>query len=344
MPDVKQPKKRNLFLWKRNAAEKTGTDRRWKMLSLRLVSTGGVLACAGGTTLYIMAANPRAASPATPASPHTLSAQQTSPMPPELSFDAVNQYGNKAGYIAHAFGEINGTIYTNSLEAFNLNYSRGFRVFECDFVYLKDGTVFVAHDAHEAEYGLTKPFPEATRADIAQVRQEGVYTPLTSEGIVDLMRQHPDVLLMLDTKMNHVDIIRRLVQDAGGDRNVLDRMVPHISDQANYDAVMAVYPFKYTMLALYRMLPLQPSNEDEIVAFVRKNHITAVMFNRKEDDPTLAMINNGAKPGSFSFASFHAKLQAAGIPHYAHSVGNRTEVERFRTLGVGVYMDIPIPN
>jgi hypothetical protein len=34
------------------------------------------------------------------------------------------------GFVAHAFGAIDGHTYTNSLEAFRRNYGRGFRVFE----------------------------------------------------------------------------------------------------------------------------------------------------------------------------------------------------------------------
>lgn len=260
---------------------------------------------------------------------------------PAITYENVTQPDNVAAYIAHAMGEIDGNIYTNSLEAFQLNYARGFRLFECDFVYLKDGTVFVAHDDHEAEYALAKPFRESTKEDVANLRQEGKYTPLYSKEVIELMRTHPDVLLLLDTKMNHVEIVQQLVKDADADPAILDRLVPHVSDQANYDAIMAVYPFKTTMLALYRMLQLSPATEGEIVHYMQKNKITAVMMNRKEDDPTLAIMNNGDKPGTFSFKRFHNRLQEARIPHYVHSVGNKAEMEKFRKLGVGMYLDIP---
>jgi hypothetical protein len=51
------------------------------------------------------------------------------------------------GFVAHAFGSIDGHTYSNSLEAFQRNYGRGFRVFEVDHLVLADGTVLLAHDA-----------------------------------------------------------------------------------------------------------------------------------------------------------------------------------------------------
>ena len=39
--------------------------------------------------------------------------------------------------IGHAFGGVNGDIYTNSLEAFELMYSKGLRTMEVDFIGLQ---------------------------------------------------------------------------------------------------------------------------------------------------------------------------------------------------------------
>ena len=43
--------------------------------------------------------------------------------------------------IAHAMGGIDGQVYTDSLEAWEENYKRGYRVFEVDLRVLDDATV-----------------------------------------------------------------------------------------------------------------------------------------------------------------------------------------------------------
>jgi glycerophosphoryl diester phosphodiesterase len=54
-----------------------------------------------------------------------------------------------SAYIAHALGSVDGYVYTNTVEAFEESYAKGFRLFECDLVLLRDGTVLVAHDRLE---------------------------------------------------------------------------------------------------------------------------------------------------------------------------------------------------
>ena len=105
------------------------------------------------------------------------------------------------GFAAHAFGAIDGRLYTNSLEAFQRNYGRGFRVFEVDLVRLADGTALLAHDGLEANYGLNKPFTEATWADLAGHKYLGRYTILRVQELARLLRQHPDMYVILDLQV-----------------------------------------------------------------------------------------------------------------------------------------------
>jgi hypothetical protein len=120
--------------------------------------------------------------------------QRAAAVRPEALAEAYDPYG----YVAHAFGSINGLAYTNSLEAFQRNYGRGFRVFECDQVLLADGTVLVAHDGLEADYGLAKPFQQATWADLAGHRYRGELTILRSQDVLGLLADHPDLYVIPD--------------------------------------------------------------------------------------------------------------------------------------------------
>jgi glycerophosphoryl diester phosphodiesterase len=50
---------------------------------------------------------------------------------------------DKNRLVGHAFGEIDGNAYSNSLEAFRENYSLGIKVFEVDFSVTSDARSFV---------------------------------------------------------------------------------------------------------------------------------------------------------------------------------------------------------
>ena len=51
--------------------------------------------------------------------------------------------------IAHALGEADGKIETNSREAFITSWENGFRAVEGDFTYTSDGTLVMRHDFEE---------------------------------------------------------------------------------------------------------------------------------------------------------------------------------------------------
>ena len=48
-------------------------------------------------------------------------------------------------FIAHALGEYNGIFYSNSKEAFENSYKKGFRQFEADLTKTSDGRVVCFH-------------------------------------------------------------------------------------------------------------------------------------------------------------------------------------------------------
>ena len=59
-------------------------------------------------------------------------------------------------------GGIDGIQYSNSLEAFQLNYSKGFRLFEVDLMLTLDEKVVAFHDGLEEAYGLSRPISTVT--------------------------------------------------------------------------------------------------------------------------------------------------------------------------------------
>lgn len=117
-----------------------------------------------------------------------------------VSKDTVLKYKkDRERFIAHAGGEIDGKKYTNSLEALNESYKKGFKLFELDIIETKDGHFVAAHDwKHWAAItGYTGSLPP-TRDEFTKYRIHRKYTPLTIDDINSWFKIHNDAILVTD--------------------------------------------------------------------------------------------------------------------------------------------------
>ena len=265
------------------------------------------------------------------------------------------------GHIAHALGSIDSKNYTNSREAFELSYSKGFKIFEVDLVLLKDGTVFCAHDNHENKFGLNKPFRQTTIDELSGKLYLAKYTPMTGSQLLSLLDKYEDVYIILDTKYNHIDIVDAIVEEAEKNYpSVLDRVIPHISGLQNYPGIKRVLPSRLGEILyniadqLERGVPgildkltlgilsndlnkierIYPFNsyilalyrnsfsDAEVLEFVRSNNIKAVMMTN----------------GRYS-SEFKSALNEAGAVVYVHTINDLQKINQFKEQGVGVYTD-----
>jgi len=105
-------------------------------------------------------------------------------------------------YIAHAGGEVNGIKSTNSKEALDQNYARGFRIFELDLIKTSDEKTVAAHDwkmwARFTDYNGALP---PSHEEFMKYKIYGDYTTLDMKGINDWFTKHPDAVLVTD-KLN----------------------------------------------------------------------------------------------------------------------------------------------
>jgi glycerophosphoryl diester phosphodiesterase len=259
------------------------------------------------------------------------------PLRPET---IANQY-DPYGFVAHAFGAIDGHVYTNSLEAFQRNYGRGFRVFEVDLVRLADGTALLAHNGLEANYGLNKPFNEATWADLAGHRYLDRYTILRSQDLVRLLRDHPDAYAILDSKYARLDIYRTILAQAP-ERSLRERILPHVKDQTGLNEFRTAYPLQNYLLALYQTQGENRYDDPEVIDFTRRNRTPAVMMWWRERNLSISLAANNGQGRRFR-ASFADSLKAAGAIVHVHSLSDPNEIQRFWDMGIGVYSDEPFP-
>ena len=109
--------------------------------------------------------------------------------------DAVD----RTKFIAHAGGEIDGNIYTNSLEALDLSYQRGFRLFELDIIETSDRHFVAAHDwAHWAKLsGYPGDLPPSRQIFLNRLL-DFKYTAMDMALINDWFSRHPDAILVTD--------------------------------------------------------------------------------------------------------------------------------------------------
>ena len=110
-------------------------------------------------------------------------------------------------FIAHAGGEINNDIYTNSIEALDLNYSRGFRFFELDILKTNDNQLVAVHDwkewAEKSNYSGPIP-PEKNQ--FLKYKINDKYTPLDMDLINKWFMEHDDAILITD-KIEDVNLM-----------------------------------------------------------------------------------------------------------------------------------------
>lgn len=102
-------------------------------------------------------------------------------------------------FIAHAGGQIDESTYSNSLEALNESYRRGFRYFELDIIRTVDGSFVAAHDwSHwQSITGYDGPLPP-DKANFLKTAIYGRFTPLDMDRINEWFNEREDAFLITD--------------------------------------------------------------------------------------------------------------------------------------------------
>lgn len=123
-------------------------------------------------------------------------------------------YGEETGrFIAHAGGVIDGYKYTDSLEALDVNYMNGFRMFELDIIKTSDNHFVAAHDwNHWAGITGYKGNLPPARETFMQKKIHGKYSPMDIDVINLWFKSHPDAILVTD-KINDPITFSRVFYD-----------------------------------------------------------------------------------------------------------------------------------
>ena len=102
-------------------------------------------------------------------------------------------------FIAHAAGEVNGVKSTNSVDALDSNYNKGFRLFELDIITTSDGKYVAAHDwkmwARFTDYTGALP---VSHKEFMKHKIYGKYTTMDMVAINKWFAAHPEAILITD--------------------------------------------------------------------------------------------------------------------------------------------------
>lgn len=238
--------------------------------------------------------------------------------------DFIDSWYNENRVITHSLGGIEGKTYTNSIDALDVNYQQGKRVFEADFNYTSDGKIILTHDFQETENNLID-FPDGyipTYKEFMNNRIYYKYHPSDAKQLFEYMDEHVDMYLVTDIKYDDIanvtNILNELVQMAKAKNmeNVLDRLIIQFYSEQNYYDIQAIYPFKNYIYSLYAE---RMKDFTSVTNFCVANDIPVVLMKSSwvKDETTLNIFNEN------------------NIKVYVYTLNNLTKI--FERKNQGVY-------
>ncbi|WP_350291837.1 glycerophosphodiester phosphodiesterase family protein [uncultured Croceitalea sp.] len=206
--------------------------------------------------------------------------------------EVYNFEPNTNRYIAHAGGEVNGIKSTNTKDALDESYAKGFRLFELDIISTSDGKLVAAHD-----WGMWSRFTDykgelpPSHEEFKKHKIYGDYTTLDLNGINDWFKAHPDATLVTDKLNDPIAFAESFVDK--------DRLIMEL-----FSIMAAEEAASYGLNAMISQIPFMGIKGDKL-DFLKINNIKYIALSRR-------MIKREKK--------LLVKLRDAGIKVYVYHV------------------------
>lgn len=223
-----------------------------------------------------------------------------------------------AKYIAHAGGGIDNITYTNCLEALNLNYELGHRLFEIDFSWTSDNELIALHDWEESYKFL---FNESTNHPldyntILKKRMINDYTILTLPLLSEWLKTHPDANIVTDIKNKNIEALKYISENF---KNDISRYIPQIYFFWEYETVKNL-GYDNIILTLY----LNNKSPESIAEFADNHKLFAITINMAKKN----------------YNKILYLLKKRNLFVYVHTYNDKNFVEQILTTQVnGIYTD-----
>ena len=196
-------------------------------------------------------------------------------------------------YIAHAGGEVNGIASTNTKDALDQNYKKGFRFFEFDIIETSDGKLVAGHDwqmwARFTDYSGALP---PSHAEFMKRKVYGDYTTLDMKGINSWFAAHPDATLVTDKVNDPIAFANAFVDKS---RLIMELFSVMAVEEASKNGINA----------MISQDPLMAMSDDKL-NWLKVNNVKYVALSRR-------IIANQTK--------LMLALKEAGIKVYVYNVG-----------------------
>jgi glycerophosphoryl diester phosphodiesterase len=137
--------------------------------------------------------------------------------------------------IAHAGGGFQGQAYTNSIEALNLSYVKGFRLMEVDFSWTSDGHLVCLHDwdkTHKKIFGHKLKQALSLEAFEQQRARHPLFQVCTAQTLADWLAKHPGVSIITDIKDDNLQGIQYLLKHHAV---IKPQLIPQFYQPGEYD-------------------------------------------------------------------------------------------------------------
>jgi len=237
-----------------------------------------------------------------------LSGCQTSNPPPDITA------------IAHAGGIIHGKGYTNSLEALNYTFDRGFELFEIDFIWTSDNQLVCLHDWDRTPKWLLNYHDEKplTLDEFNQLKNDEFnLTPCNINRLNQWLYSHPGTYIVTDIKHDNIkglDLISQQIDDYS------NRIIPQIYQPEEYQQSRDL-GYRFLIWTLYRF----QGNQEDVVKQAEKMSLFAITMPKTRAEKELAIA-----------------LKPLGIPTYVHTINKLDEAKNYQIkYGLtSVYTDV----
>lgn len=173
--------------------------------------------------------------------------------------ESSNVFSDTPVYVAHALGAIDEVTYTNSLEAFEENYKKGFKIFEVDISLTEDEVPVLWHDWGFDCLSISKNGAPLSHDEFMSAKIYEKYTTLDVEDLILIMKDYPDIKVITDTKIDDDEFseyVFRYIESAAQKNNcpeVLSRIIPQVYSENMYYTVSKLEIFNDYIFTMYQI-------------------------------------------------------------------------------------------
>lgn len=221
--------------------------------------------------------------------------------------------------VAHAGGECDGESYTNSIDALQVNYDRGYRLFEMDLAWTADEELVAIHDWN----GYCGPHQGSRPTREEFLNQPSTpFTPTSLLMVYEWLETHPDAFIITDVKKRSLEAFAKIRMERP---TLVPRFIPQIYLFKDYD-LAASLGYRNIILTLYRCL--DSTADETIVEFARTHRLFAV-----------TMPQDRCRKSELA-----ARLARLNITVYVHTINDLPAFDELLARGAyGVYTDRLLP-